>query len=262
MSSLLYEQDGPYGIITLNRPDLLNAISIELGEELTELLDTLEGELEPRVLIITGSERAFCAGADLKSVHARAKGNNPALASKRFLDGINQLFTRMETYPKPIVAAMSGIAYGGGCELALACDVRVVADNSRIALSEVRLGVLPAAGGTQRLPRVIGLSRAKHMMLSGDPIDGQTALDWGFAQAIAPAADVLQAAKELSAPYLKGAPVSQTALKACALAAFDSDTASGLKIERQWANFLHTTTDSKEGVAAFNEKRKPNFQGK
>ena len=262
MSSILYEQDGSFGVITLNRPELLNAISIDLAEELSALLDKLEGELEPRVLIITGSERSFCAGADLKSVRDRGSDTNPALASKRFLDGINELFTRMEMYPKPIIAAMAGIAYGGGCELSLACDTRVVGDNSHIALSEVRLGVLPAAGGTQRMPRVIGLARAKHMMLSGEPIDGQTAVDWGFAQAVAPAADVVQAAKELGASYLKGAPVSQTALKACALAAFDSDMATGLKTERQWANFLHTTSDATEGVAAFNEKRKPNFQGK
>ncbi|MBE3557527.1 MAG: enoyl-CoA hydratase/isomerase family protein [Firmicutes bacterium] len=260
METLRFDQEGSYGIIRFNRPEVLNAINEPMAEELDRLLDELEHNSDIRALILIGSERSFCAGADLKAIYAQQSSNGQGL--NRLLEKLGRALEHIEYYGKPIGAAISGVAYGGGCEISLACDVRVAAENARIALSEVRLGVLPAGGGTQRLPRIIGLARAKQMMLSGAPIDAVTAEKWGLVDQVVPTDQLLQATKAFMAPFLEGAPLSQAAIKAAALAATNTDLSTGLRIERQWSDFLNTTQDFKEGVAAFNEKRAAHFQGR
>jgi len=256
------EQDGPFGIIRLNRPEVLNAISKDLTNEFIAILDDMEGRMDIQCLIVTGNKKAFSAGADLKAVYEQQQSPSGPNALKNALGDVGSLLHRMETYPKPIIAAIAGIAYGGGCEISLACDVRVAADSARICLSEVRLGVLPAAGGTQRLARLIGLSRAKYMLLSGAPIDAQTALEWGLVCRVAPTDQLLEVAKEVAQPFIKGAPLSIMAIKAAALASTNTDMATGLEIEQQWSMYLDKTADKQEGIRAFNEKRPPRYQGK
>ncbi|MHB1127340.1 MAG: enoyl-CoA hydratase/isomerase family protein [Bacillota bacterium] len=262
MSTIYFEQDGPIGIVRLNRPEVLNAINKDLTNEFITLLDDLEYKMDIRCMIVTGNERAFSAGADLKAVYEQQQLPSVPNALKNALGDVGYLLRRMETYPKPIIAAIAGIAYGGGCEISLACDVRVAAENARVCLSEVRLGVLPAAGGTQRLARLIGLSRAKYMLLSGEPIDAQTAMDWGLVCRVAPTDRLLEAAKEVAQPFLKGAPLSTMAIKAAALASTNTDLATGLEIEQQWSMYLDKTYDKQEGIRAFNEKRTPLYQGR
>lgn len=260
MEMIHYEQDDVFGIITLNRPNVLNALNDQLIEELIALLDQLEDQVEPRVLIITGTERAFSAGADLKSILSMQQSEklNP---TEGFLRKVSALFNKIETYTKPVIAAINGIAYGGGCELALACDFRIASTKARIGLSEVKIGVLPAGGGTQRLPRLIGLSRAKYMLLSGEPIDVNTLCEWGLLHEVVNPSELIDKAKAFSSPFLNGAPLAQKAIKNLALHATNSDLHTGLELERQLSNNLHQSNDAKEGITAFNQKRKPTFQG-
>lgn len=262
METIQYEERGEIGIVTFARPDVLNAINVQMAEELLELLDRVEEQVSPRILVLTGSERAFCAGADLKRVQQnQASGGAGRTQQARLLERIRTLLRKFESTPKIIVAAIRGVAYGGGCEIALACDMRVASQNARIALPEVRLGVLPAAGGTQRLARIVGLGRAKQLLLGGEPVNADTALQWGLANAVFPDEGFLDATLEFLRPVLKGAPLSQAALKMSALASTHVDLETGLDIEGLWAAFLKTTEDSREGVAAFNEKRKATFKG-
>lgn len=259
LETLQFSQEEAFGIIRLSRPEVLNAINEQMAEELDQLLEEIEHNHRVRAVILIGSERAFCAGADLKAIHAQQKQGQQMGA---LLDRLARALEHIEYLGKPVGAAISGIAYGGGCEISLACDIRVAAENARIALSEVRLGVLPAGGGTQRLPRLIGLAKAKRMMLSGAPIDATTAQAWGLVDQVVPTEQLLQATKSFMSPFLEGAPLSQKAIKAATLAATNTDLATGLRIERQWSDFLNTTQDFREGITAFNEKRKASFQGK
>ncbi|WP_158555802.1 enoyl-CoA hydratase/isomerase family protein [Peribacillus glennii] len=260
MNTIMYEQDEVYGIIRLNRPEVLNALNIAIVEDFIELLAKLEDQVEPRVLIITGTERAFSAGADLKSIYTMQQTGqlNP---TEKLLNAVTTLFNKLETYTKPVIAAIDGIAYGGGCELALACDFRIATTNARIGLSEVKLGVLPAGGGTQRLPRLIGLSRAKYMLLSGEPVEVNTLQEWGLIHEVVSSEELIAKAKAFSAPFLNGAPLSHKAIKSLAVSSTNTDLNTGLEIERHWSNQLHGSNDAKEGIAAFNQKRKPVFQG-
>ncbi|WP_078428265.1 enoyl-CoA hydratase/isomerase family protein [Alkalihalobacterium alkalinitrilicum] len=260
MESIMYEEEGSFGIIRLNRPEVLNALNYTIITELIELLDQLEENPEPRVLIITGTERSFSAGADLKSIYEMQQAGKSD-ATGVLLDQVATLFNKIETYTKPVIAAIDGIAYGGGCELALACDIRIATHNARIGLSEVKLGVLPAGGGTQRLPRLIGLSRAKYMLLCGEPLDNKVLQDWGLIYDVVSSNELIQKAKEISEPFLNGAPLSQKAIKNAALASTNTDITTGIEIERHWSSFLHQTADAKEGIAAFNQKRKPVYKG-
>jgi len=262
METIRYEDRGEIGIVTFARPEVLNAINVQMAEELLELILRLEEQIAPRVLILTGSERAFCAGADLKRVQQnREAGGAGRVRQAQLLETIRTLLRKFESTPKIVVAAIAGVAYGGGCEIALACDMRVASQGARIALPEVRLGVLPAAGGTQRLARIVGLGRAKQMLLGGEPVSAETALQWGLVNAVLPAEGFLDAVLGFVQPVLKGAPLSQAALKMSTLASTHVDLETGLDIENLWAAFLKTTDDSREGVAAFNEKRKAAFKG-
>jgi enoyl-CoA hydratase/carnithine racemase len=261
METIIYEQEGAFGIIRLNRPEVLNALNESLVQEFIELLDQLEQVSEPRILIITGSERAFSAGADLKSIFAMQQLSSSNSADD-LLNGLSGLFHRIETSAKTIIAAIDGIAYGGGCELALSCDFRIATTSARIGLSEVKIGAIPAGGGTQRLPRLIGVSRAKYMLLSGEVVDAHTLYEWGLIHEVVNSDELLTKAKEFATPFLSSAPLSQKAIKKLTIAAFNTDLQTGLELERHWSNQLQNSEDSREGIKAFNEKRKPVFRGK
>jgi enoyl-CoA hydratase len=257
-STLRYDTEGDLGIITLNRPDRLNALNSGMVRELSEVVDLVDSGQAMRVVVITGEGRAFCAGADIKE-----RAENPEqmniLRSSRVL---SPLFRRMERMSTLFIAAVNGPAIGGGCELAMACDIRIAVTGATFALPEVRLGILPGAGGTQRLPRLIGTARALEMMLMGRFITADEAFDWGLANRVVAPDDLMTGARSMAGELLAMAPLSLSVIKETVDVGSSTDLDSGLRYEQRSADLLAVTEDRREGYQAFVEKRKPIFQGR
>ena len=257
-STLRYDTEGDQGIITLARPDRLNALNSGMVRELSEVVDLVDSGQAMRVVVITGEGRAFCAGADIKE-----RAENPEqmniLRSSRVL---SPLFRRMERMSTLFIAAVNGPAIGGGCELAMACDIRIAVTGATFALPEVRLGILPGAGGTQRLPRLIGTARALEMMLMGRFITADEALDWGLANRVVAPDDLMTEARSMAGELLAMAPLSLSVIKETVDVGSSTDLDSGLRYEQRSADLLAVTEDRREGYQAFVEKRKPIFQGR
>lgn len=244
--------------IALHRPEAGNSVSLALLARLETEIARAEGDPGLRALILTGSGRYFCTGADLKE---RA-GMSPETVQD-FLRRINALFRRIERLPCPVIAAIQGFALGGGLELALACDLRIAADNAQLGLPETGLGIIPGAGGTQRLSRAIGLPRAKEMIFTAARIDARRALEFGLIQSIHSAADLTAAAFHLAADDIsRNAPLALRQAKIALNDGYETDLESGLKIENDAYAVTIPTEDRLEALAAFREKRKPRFQGK
>jgi enoyl-CoA hydratase/carnithine racemase len=253
-----FETDGPLGIVTLSRPDRLNAISRQMTLDLFDLVGTIERNDDVRVLIVTGEGRAFCAGADIKE---RAE-NQDDFSLQRTSALISPTFTRLERLPQVSIAAINGPAAGGGLELAMACDLRIASSEARMALPEVRLGILPGAGGTQRLPRLVGPARAKEMMLFGGFVDASKALDWGLVNAVTEPEALLAEARRWADALLALPPLSLANIKGAVNAAMDIDLESGTAYEQRCSTVLAMTEDRREGYAAFADKRQPHFTGR
>jgi len=252
------EITGNLAVVTLNRQDRLNAISKELINEFSNLVTYFESNDQIRVIIITGAGRAFCAGADIKE---RAENlNDQGLARTSAL--ISPTFRRLERLNQVSIAAINGVAAGGGLELAMACDLRLASDVSKMALPELTLGILPGAGGTQRLPRLIGPARAKEMMLFGKFIDSNTAHNWGLVNAVADSNQLLSEAREWARILLDLPPLSLSSIKNAVNVAMDVDLDSGIQYEQRCSAMLALTEDRREGHSAFVEKRKPVFNGR
>jgi E-phenylitaconyl-CoA hydratase len=245
--------------IVLNRPEAMNAIDPEMKEELFRIWDRVRDDDDIWVAILTGAgEKAFCAGADLKKTlpgsetFAQQYLNRPgggALAASIDMD-------------KPLIAAVNGYAMGGGMELALACDIRIASDKAQFALTEVRQGSLPGSGGTQRLPRAIGLSNAMLMLLTGDRVDANEAYRIGLVSKVVPAAELMASARAIAARIAGNAPLSVRAIKRLVRRGMDMPVAHALDFERQAFGLLYNTEDRIEGRKAFAEKRKPNYKGR
>ncbi|MEX0960434.1 MAG: enoyl-CoA hydratase [Burkholderiales bacterium] len=252
---ILVETRGKTGLITLNRPKALNALSPELMLELAQALDGFEADENIACMIITGSEKAFAAGADIK-----------AMQSKTYMDVykadfITSEWERVTRCRKPVIAAVAGYALGGGCELAMMCDFIIAADNAKFGQPEINLGILPGAGGTQRLPRFAGKSKAMEMVLLGQArmMDAQEAERVGLVSRVVPLAELMNDALktagkigELSLPIVMMAKESVNR-------AFETTLAEGVRFERRLFHSAFATEDQKEGMAAFVEKRKPEF---
>ncbi|WP_341777590.1 enoyl-CoA hydratase-related protein [Macrococcus lamae] len=238
-------------ILTLNRPDSKNALNRELLAELQEVVRNLT----TRVLIITGAGNVFCAGADLKE----RLGMSPEEANQTSLN-IGAKIKWIEDLPYVTIAAMNGAAYGGGLELALACDFRVAVPEAKIGLTETSLGIIPGAGGTQRLTRLIGPSQSKRMILTAEPISASAALDAGILEEVSE--DVIEAALMLAERIAKNAPLALKAAKMAVNRATDLSIEEGLKYERECYDIVLNSEDRVEGLQAFKEKRKPNYKGK
>jgi enoyl-CoA hydratase len=249
--TILYQREKGIGTITLNRSERLNAINEQMIRELNSVLDDLEANDEIRVAIITGSDKAFCTGADLKETFTPA-------TSKR----INDLFTRIERLGKPTVAAINGYAFGGGCEITLCCDLRVASETAKIALPEAKAGTIPSGGGTFRLARLVGMGRAKEMLFLGEPLDGKEACDIGLVNRVVPPERVLDEARKIAESLINRPPLSIKAIKECVHAAVQGDTESAVCFVMNTANLLRTTEDYREGRDAFREKRKPMWKGR
>jgi enoyl-CoA hydratase len=257
--TLIYEKQEGVGIVTLNRPDRLNALSFKLKDELSALLGEMEKDDEVRVVILTGGEKAFSAGADIKErSQVQLSQSEFYFAQRRS----QELYNQIEAFQKPVIAAVSGVAVGGGCELALACDLRIASDTARFGFPEVKLGVIPAAGGTQRLPRLIGATRAKEIIFTGDPVDAQEAFRMGLVSKVVPVDRLLEEAKTLALRLAQNPPLSIKYAKRAINVGIQLDMASALDYEVHCAAILYASEDRKEGMRAFVEKRKPVFKGK
>jgi enoyl-CoA hydratase/carnithine racemase len=256
-STIRFDTEGHLGILTLTRPDRLNAISKQMIMELGELVTQLESDDEIRVIIVTGEGRAFCAGADIKE-RAENPDDMSVIRSSRL---ISPTFRRLERLAQVTIAAINGAAAGGGLELALACDLRIASTESRMALPEVKLGILPGAGGTQRLPRLIGPGRAKQMMLFGDFVDAATALDWGIVNATAAPDALMATTREWAATLLQRAPLSLANIKGAVNVAMDTDLDTGINYEQRASTIVAMSDDRQEGYDAFVNKRPPHFTG-
>ena len=256
--TILYEKENNVCIATLNRPDRLNALSGQLMHELGAILDDFATDADARTLILTGAGRGFCAGADIKE-RAQPSGNRerPRQASWRY-----GLFNKLEDVPKPVIAAINGPCNGGGFELALCCDFRIASENANFGLGEVKLGVIPLAGGTARLPRLIGVGRAKEFLYFGNRVDAHEAYRLGIVNKVVTHEELMTECKKWAAELSEKAPLSLRMLKSCVNIGMQMSLLEALDYESKCGAFLANTEDRKEGMQAFVEKRKPVFKGR
>ncbi len=244
--------------LTINRPDAMNALSGEVLSGLLAATRELAGDAACRAVVVTGAgTKAFSAGADLKE----RRGMTEAQTRAR-IDLITEAFNALAALPKPTIAAINGVAFGGGLELALSCDLRVASEAAQLGLTEVRLGIMPGAGGTQRLSRVVGVARAKEMILLGRRITADQARAIGLVSEVVPADALGAEVHELVEELAGSAPVSVAMAKKAIDQGFDAPIAEGLRIERACYEVTLGTQDRNEGLAAFAEKRPPRYQGK
>ena len=253
--TMTVEKEGGVVIVTLNRPERLNAINYQLAVDLEAVVDAIFDDEEARVMILTGAGWGFCAGADIKDL---ADPNAKRLPIGRRYT----FFNKLEDVSTPVVAAINGACNGGGLELALCCDFRIASEAATFGLGEVKLGVIPAAGGTARLPRLIGPGRAKEFLYFGNRIGAEEACNIGLVSKVVPAEELLAEAKRWAAELAERPPLSLRALKYCVNVGMQMDLLSALEYETKSAAMLMSTEDSAEGMRAFVEKRPPVFKGR
>jgi methylglutaconyl-CoA hydratase len=259
MSDLLKVEQRQGGVwwVTLTRPEARNALSMALNNELHELGMQLEADHELRAVVLTGSgDKAFCAGADLKERRGVAASD-----TRPYINAIGNAINQWAKIRAPTIAMMNGSAYGGGLELALACDLRVIVEGAELGLTEVRLGIMPGAGGTVRLPRLIGEARAKEMILLGRRVSAQRAYEIGLVHAVVPPAQLGSAIDGLLAELAGCAPLSVRSAKSAMERSMQVSIDDGLQIEQECYEVTLYSDDRNEGLAAFAEGRKPVYQG-
>ncbi|MEJ2657343.1 MAG: enoyl-CoA hydratase-related protein [Desulfobacterales bacterium] len=255
---LLTEERDGVAMLTLNRPDVMNSFNFALLHALKEQIEALKFNDKIRVVIITGAgQKAFCAGADLKERTAYSE-----LEVKTFIFTIRNLFTDIEYLNKPVIAAVNGIALGGGTELALACDIRIASMNVSMGLTETRLAIIPGAGGTQRLPRLIGRGKAKELIFTGRRVDAREALQIGLLNQICEPETLLEDCFKMAAMICETGPIAIQQAKYAINYGLETDIHTGLGIESNAYWITLPTEDRLEGLAAFKEKRKPVYKGK
>jgi Enoyl-CoA hydratase/carnithine racemase len=243
--------------VTLNRPAVLNALNDKVFNELGEAAAALAADPSVRVVIITGGEKVFAAGADISQM-ASASAVDVTTSDKPS----HRAFGLIENMPKPVIAAIAGYALGGGCELTLVADVRIAAENAQFGLPEIKLGILPGAGGTQRLPRLIGAGRAKELIFSGDFVTAEEALRIGLVNKVVPNDQLFVEAKKMAKRFSNRGAVALRLAKAAVNEGLRMDLEAGLQYEHKCFSLLFATEDQKEGMKAFLEKRPANFQGR
>ena len=254
-NSILTETRGRVGLITLNRPQAMNALNIQLLSELLDALASYDADPAIGAMVISGSERAFAAGADIKFM---AEASSDEMRANGFVE----LFEGLRKVRKPVIAAVSGFVLGGGCELAMACDMIVASETARFGQPEVTLGVIPGGGGTQRLARAVGKALAMEMILNNRTLSASEALQFGLVNRIVPVERFLEESLSLAAEIASRAPLAVVAAKEAVSHAFESPLSAGLAEERRLFYALFDSDDQKEGMQAFFEKRKPQWQGK
>ncbi len=261
--TVIYETKDEIGWITLNRPEVMNAINQEMGREIVSVCRQADEDQNVRVVVFKGAgERAFSSGMDLKE---RAQGASPSPLERRqskVVPGVHTQTQAVAAITKPTIAAINGYAVGGGLEIALACDLRIASEDAKLGLTEVRRGIIPGSGGTQRLARVIGIAKALEICLAGDLVDGQEAYRLGLVNAVVPADGLVGAAEQTARKMLKGAPLSLRYIKEAIYKGIELSLEQGLRLEADLSALIGTTEDSKEGPRAFAEKRGPVWKGK
>ncbi len=254
---LLSEEQNGVMVLTLNRPEVMNSFNFDLVHALSERTVSLRFRPDIRVVIITGSgDKAFCAGADLKE-----RVTYTDIQVKEFITTIRDLFTNIENLGQPVIAAINGVALGGGTELALACDIRIASENASMGLTETRLAIIPGGGGTQRLPRLVGGSKAKEMIFTGRRVSAQEALDIGLVNKVCPMPELITEAQSMASLICESGPIAVAQAKYAINKGLETDLNTGLAIESNAYWLTIPTQDRLEGLAAFRQKRKPVYKG-
>lgn len=257
MEDIRLERRGHVAILTLNRPEALNALRSKTVEELGTALRELEADREVWVVVVTGAgERAFCVGGDLKERAAMSEQE-----VERLRERIVRLMHSWIAFSKPMIAAVNGVALGGGCEIALACDLRVASEDARFGLPETRVGVIPGGGGTQLLPRLIGPTKAKEVIFTGGEIEAREAERIGLVNRVVPREEVLAAAVELAERICRCAPIAVRQAKRAIDVGLEAGLRAGLDLEAEAYKVCIPTKDRLEGLRAFKERRAPEFKG-
>ncbi len=252
------EQQGAVCVVTLDRPDVLNSFNTAMADELVALAERVAADDSVRVLVITGAgDRAFCAGADIAEFGALDSGGD----FYEFCGRLSRAVEAIAALAQPVIAAVEGAAFGGGCELAMGCDLRVASESARFGLPEVKLGLMPGLGGTQRAIRMLPAAVAAHMLMTGDPLTAATAHAVGFCEAPTQRGGALAAAMELAEKLAAGAPLAIAAAKDLMREGAALEFTEALTLEQQTGRRLFDTADAREGVAAFSAKRTATFTG-
>ena len=255
--NILLEKRGRIALVTINRPEKLNALNIKTRQELAEALDELRSDDSVRVVVITGAgEKSFVAGADIAEFAGRTALMQRAVMVSR------SLFNAIDTFPKPIIAMVNGYCLGGGCEVALACDIRIASENASFGQPEINLGIIPGGGGTQRLTRLVGEGKAMELILTGEIIDSQTAFNLGLVNHVVPADQLEAKTMEIANRMADKSPIALRLAKEAIRLASRSNLDEGLRREVDLFALCFSSADKDEGVKAFLEKRKPEFKGK
>ena len=253
--NITVDVEPPIATITLSRPKVLNALSPELIRELTTALAELDASEEIRVVVLTGGPKVFAAGADIADMADRT-------AVEQLHRDQTGRWAPLAGFSKPLIAAVNGYALGGGCEVALMCDVIIAGDTARLGQPEINLGIIPGAGGTQRWPRTVGKQVAMEVMLTGAPLTAQRAYELGLVNKVVPSDMTVEVARRLARQIAEKPPLAARMAKEAVLKAFDTPLSEGLASERKSFYFLFATEDQKEGMHAFLEKRKAAFKGR
>lgn len=257
-STLICSVDQAVALVTLNRLEARNALNEQLLDELEDVLELIARTDEVRVVIVTGHRDVFCAGADIRMLN----GWGSVLEARSFHAKLERVINRFETIPQPVIAAVSGIALGGGTEISLACDLRIAADNAVFGQPEINLGFIPGAGGTQRLPRTIGLTLARELLFTGRHVNATEAFQIKLVNKVVPSAELMSEAMALARQIAEKPPLAVRMTKVCLRDGLEMNLCQALAYEGRCCDFLVATEDYREGMAAFLEKRTPCFTGK
>lgn len=254
---LLIERDGPIVTLTVNRPEKLNAMNAEVRRAMFDALAALRDDAEARVLVLTGAgDKAFIAGSDIAEFEGRT-----AVEQYRAMQA-GDVYSVFDLFPKPVIAMLNGYCLGGGCELAMACDIRIASDRAKLGQPEINLGIIPGAGGTQRLPRLVGEGMALRLICTGEMIDAARAKEIGLVDDVVPHDELRSRTMELAKTIASKSPAALQAAKEAVKAASRMPLGEGLRYEKVLFGLLFSTEDKEEGVKAFLEKRTPQFRGR
>jgi enoyl-CoA hydratase len=256
--NIIFEKDGALAIITIDRPKVLNALNDETIAEIDDCITTIASDKTILCVILTGGgEKSFVAGADINELSTW-----DVISGRAKSDSGHALTSKIKDLPQPVIAAINGFALGGGCEIAIACDIRLASKNAKIGQPEVNLGIIPGYGGTQRLPRLVGAGKAKQMILTGDFVNADEAYRIGLVDEVYPPDELIPKAKEMARKIISKGPLAVKAAKEAINVGLDVDLKSGCEYEAALFASIFATEDMKEGTKAFLEKRKPEFKGK
>lgn len=254
---MVLEKEGNIGIVTLNSPQTMNGINDKMMIELSGLMDEIAVDDEIRAVVITGGNKVFAAGGDISYML-----NANSLQAEAFVALVHEAFNKVANIKKPVIAAIANLALGGGCELALACDIRIASEGTKFGQPEINLGITPGAGGTQRLARTVGPGWARYLIMTGNPIDTDTAFKIGLVTKVVPLENLLEEAKKMAKSMASKSALAMSTAKKCLNYGANVDLSAGLEFEQKAWAFLFSSDDQKEGMKAFLEKRKPEFKGK